>query len=129
MADTGWRCADCGTDNPSRSFTCSQCGRQRILKMNASIEKFVQESVSLDRVATILKLIATKPGSHNQPQAGDPRGDTTFWFEGGRCKVETGVNRYTFNDGAKADEEFGARLRVTIHFPNGQMVTVQQSKA
>ncbi len=78
-------------------------------------------------VGEILLWIATVPNKRETPIVGDLKGSFDFWFDGGAAKIQTGYVEYQFYTGAIAT--VGApipALSVTINFPNGSRVRVQQ---
>jgi hypothetical protein len=48
------------------------------------------------------------------------------WFDDGTLRCDTGSNTYEYTDGTKAWQAVLTSLQVTIHFPNGEVVTVEQ---
>ena len=78
-------------------------------------------------VAKVLHLIATAPNRREKPLVGDVSGAFDFWFDGGAARIQTGYFEYKFADGTRATlaAPFLA-LSVTIDFPNGCRVSVQQ---
>jgi hypothetical protein len=78
-------------------------------------------------VAKILQCIATHPNKRDTPTAGDIAGPFDFWFDGGAATIQTGVIEYKFADGARATLAAPIpALSVTIEFPNGSRVRIQQ---
>ena len=54
-------------------------------------------------------------------------GEFDFWFDGGTARIQTGYVEYQFADGARATVAAPVlALSVTIDFPNGCRVRVQQ---
>lgn len=89
-------------------------------------ERF-ERRVREEAVAEVLECIATAPNRRERPVAGDIQGPFGFWFDGGAAKIETGYIEYLLADGTKA--VVGAcvpALSVTIEFPSGCRVSVQQ---
>ena len=78
-------------------------------------------------VAKILQCIATAPNRREKPTAGDVTGAFDFWFDGGAANIRTGSIEYKFADGTRATLAAPIpALSVTIEFPNGCRVRVQQ---
>ena len=78
-------------------------------------------------VAKILQDIATAPNRREEPTADDMPGPFDFWFDGGAANVQTGSIEYKFADGTRATLAASVpALSVTIEFPNGCRVRVQQ---
>jgi hypothetical protein len=80
------------------------------------------------RVADILRLIADTPGRRETAAAGDVAGEFDYWFDGGACRLETGVTRYVFTDGSRASVVVLPYLGVGITFPDGEEVSVVQRR-
>jgi hypothetical protein len=89
-------------------------------------EKF-KRRVEEAAVATILQAIAAPPQRRDKRTSGDAPGAFDFWFDGGAGKTETGSINYEFTDGTRATVAAPCpSLSVTIVFPNGCVVAVQQ---
>ncbi len=54
------------------------------------------------QVGRILTLMGTLPNSRNRPSPPDLQGDFDLWFDGGAAKIDTGVTKWEFADGARA---------------------------
>lgn len=78
-------------------------------------------------VARILRHISDPPNVRNTPNASDTKGQFDFWFDGGAARMITGHTEYEFADGTKASVSVTPMLLVTIDFPNGSSVGVQQT--
>jgi hypothetical protein len=89
--------------------------------------KRFERRVDGELVSEILRCIATLPNKRIRPVAGDLQGAFDFWFDGGAAKIQTGYVEYGFTSGAHATvgDPIPA-LSVTIDFPNGSRVRVQQ---
>ncbi len=97
--------------------------------MTQEIEELFKRRVDEKVVAGILELIHAVPNKRERPLPGDREGRFSFWFDGGACREITGYNEYVFRDGVVA--QVGScipALSVTIHFPDGRRVQVQQEK-
>jgi hypothetical protein len=90
------------------------------------LERF-QRRVPEETVARVLQLIAETPRRRHEPVAGDLPGPFDYWFDGGAAKTHTGYVEYGFTDGTTAlvGNPVPA-LSVSIEFPNGSRVRVQQ---
>jgi hypothetical protein len=79
------------------------------------------------RVATVLQCIAAPPNKRGEPTDSDLAGVFDFWFDGGAAAIHTGYIEFTFADGTRATLAAPCpALSVTIEFPNGCRVKVQQ---
>lgn len=96
--------------------------------MTEDTEKPFRRRVGENVVAAILALIHTVPNRRERPLAGDLPGRYDFWFDGGACRVMTGWNEYTLADGVVAQVGINPTLSVTIRFPDGRRVHIQQEK-
>ncbi len=96
--------------------------------MTQDIEELFKRRVDEKVVAGILELIHAVPNKRDRPLPGDPEGRFDFWFDGGACTAMTGYNEYVFRDGVVAQVGSIPALSVTIHFPDGRRVQVQQQK-
>ncbi len=93
------------------------------MNLDERFERRIDEAA----VAAILLSIATAPNRRERPTATDEPGAYDFWFEGGAATIQTGSIEYTFADGTRATVAAPvAALSITIEFPNGSMVRVQQ---
>jgi hypothetical protein len=79
-------------------------------------------------VAKILHYISDPPNVRKTPNANDENGQFDFWFDGGAARIITGHTEYAFDDGTKASVLVTPILSVTIDFPNGSSVAVQQTE-
>jgi hypothetical protein len=89
--------------------------------------KRFQRRVREEAVADVLQRIATATNRREKPLPGDLQESFDFWFDGGAARIVTGYIEYQFADGTRAT--VGApvpALSVSIQFPNGCCVTVQQ---
>jgi hypothetical protein len=78
-------------------------------------------------VAKILQSIAIAPNRREAPAPSDESGAFDFWFDGGAATIETGSIEYKFTDGTRATLAAPVpALSLTIEFPNGCLVIVQQ---
>jgi hypothetical protein len=67
--------------------------------------------------------VAGREGSNRRPV----RSAFDFWFDGGAATIQTGSIEYRFTDGTQATLAAPVpALSITIEFPNGCVVTVQQ---
>lgn len=90
-------------------------------------ERFARR-VPEEIVAKIMMMIATEPNRREAPVEGDVEGQFDYWFDGGAARVDTGSVAYRFSDGTTADLAAPiAALSVSIEFPNGCRVSVQQT--
>jgi hypothetical protein len=78
------------------------------------------------RVAQVLRAIFTLP-RRKIASVGDMAGDYDFWFDGGAGRIITGVTRYEFTDGVVALEGVIPRINMSIEFPDGQRVDIEQA--
>ena len=93
------------------------------MDLREQFERRVDEAA----VATILQSIATAPNRRERPTPADEPGAFDFWFDGGAATIHTGSIEYKFTDGTRATLAAPIpALSVTIEFPNGCLVTVQQ---
>jgi hypothetical protein len=89
-------------------------------------ERF-ERRVSERAVARVLELIAVLQNRRGSPDAGDLPGEFDFWFDGGAARIQTGWVEYQLLDGTRATvSDPVPALSVSIEFPNGCRVTVQQ---
>jgi hypothetical protein len=86
----------------------------------------VGQRVNEQAVANILNCIAILPNYREERQTDDLNGDYTYWFDHGACKIMRGGKRFVFKDGTKADLAELPLLSLTINFPDGRVVVVQQ---
>jgi len=85
------------------------------------------QRVSEGAVARVLDVLSTTPNRRDTPRTGDKQGNFDFWFDGGACRVQTGRLEFEFLDGTAV--HVGAPIPVlslTIRFPDGRQVRVQQ---
>ena len=93
------------------------------MDLGEQFERRVDEAA----VARILQSIATAPNRREKPTSVDEPGAFDFWFDGGAATIRTGSIGYKFTDGTRATLAAPIpALSVTIEFPNGCLVTVQQ---
>jgi hypothetical protein len=93
------------------------------MDLRERFERRIQEGA----VARILQCIATAPNRREEPTAGDVAGTFDFWFDGGAASIRTGFIEYKFADGTRSTLAAPIpALSVTIEFPNGCRVRVQQ---
>jgi hypothetical protein len=78
-------------------------------------------------VARILLNISNPPNVREIPTANDTMEQFDFWFDGGAARIITGHTEYEFADGTKASVLVTPLLSITIDFPNGSSVRVQQA--
>ena len=94
------------------------------MNLRAQFERRVDEGA----VARILENIATAPNKRESPTPADEAGAFDFWFDGGAATIQTGSIEYKFSDGTRAALAAPVpALSVTIEFPNGCVVIVQQT--
>jgi hypothetical protein len=73
-------------------------------------------------VARILNLINDPPNCREDPE----QPGYLIYFDGGLMKVGTGTMEYEFSDGTRAHIPVMPYLSITISFPDGIVVTIQQ---
>ena len=86
----------------------------------------IDQRISESRVATILQLIDRLPGKRDAPRPGDLRGNYDFWFDGGAGAMHTGLTEFTLDDGTRVRVGVVPRLSVTIEFPDGRRVGIEE---
>jgi hypothetical protein len=91
-----------------------------------NVEELFRNRVGELQVAQVLQLIATLPNKRERPVSGDPPGKVDFWFDGGAGRVITGWNEYDLADGTRVTVGTTPVLSVTIQFPSGSCVRIQQ---
>ncbi len=94
---------------------------------NMDLGEQFERRVDEGAVAKILQSIAMAPHRRETPTPADESGAFDFWFDGGAATIQTGSIEYKFTDGTRAT--VAARipaLSLTIEFPHGCLVTVQQ---
>jgi len=94
--------------------------------VTVDIEELFRGRVSEEQVAKVLQLIATMPNKRRQPIADDLPGTFDCWFDGGAGRIITGWNEYELADGTRVTVGSIPALSVTIEFPNGSRVRIQQ---
>ena len=93
------------------------------MNLREQFERRVDEGA----VARILDSIATAPNKRERPGPDDEAGAFDFWFDGGAATIQTGSIAYKFADGTRATLAAPVPvLSITIEFPNGCVVLVQQ---
>lgn len=95
--------------------------------MAEDIAELFKKRISEGDVANVLAMVLALPNKREKPFAGDLEGPYDFWFDGGACRIITGWNEFVFRDGTVA--EVGSCvpvLSVSIRFPDGRRVSVQQ---
>ncbi|MBS1794310.1 MAG: hypothetical protein JSS81_10675 [Acidobacteria bacterium] len=75
-------------------------------------------------VARILSLIAAPPNARPDPAEPNYR----QIFDGGTITFQTGVTLYEFADGTRALAGVLPHLNVTIVFPDGRTISIEQKK-
>jgi|SRR6476660_436820 hypothetical protein len=94
---------------------------------NMNLREQFERRVNEGAVARILESIATAPNRRERPTPADEAGAFDFWFDGGAAAIQTGSIEYKFTDGTRATLAAPVpALSITIEFPNGCVVTVQQ---
>lgn len=94
------------------------------------ISEWFQSRVSERAVARVLELLATEPHRRDVPHAGDRQGDFDYWFDGGACRVLTGSVEFELDDGTLVRSSAPMpHLALTIRFPDGRRVRVQQERS
>ncbi len=89
--------------------------------------RLFENRISEEAVARILYLIASLPNRRETRLPEDTAGDFDYWFDGGACKVETGVKHFVFQDGTRAELTTPVpRLSLSVQFPGGHTVSVLQ---
>ena len=95
-----------------------------------NVRELFERRVDERAVAKVLHCIATAPNRREKPIAGDVSGAFDFWFDGGAARIRTGFVEYQFADGTRATLAAPIpALSVTIEFPNGCRVRVQQESS
>ena len=80
-------------------------------------------------VARILSIIAAPPNLRQQPKPDDMQGEHyEEWFDGGAISHVTGCTYYDFKDGTRAMVGVVGWLSVSIDFPDGTEVDVEQQR-
>jgi len=90
------------------------------------VEELFRQRISEAQVAQVLQLIGALPNKRDRPTAGDLPGRFDFWFDGGAGQIVTGYNQYDFADGTRAIVVTSPVLEITLQFPNGSRVGIQQ---
>lgn len=111
-------------------------GLEDAVPLPASASKLQETQIGLwsqraneAEVARILGTIAAPPNLRSHPIPGDLSGRFDKWFDGGAVRIDTGVCTYQFADGTKV--WVGAPLpwlSVTISFPDGRQVRIEQQR-
>ncbi len=98
--------------------------------MGGDIPELWKQRVSEEAVANVLALISAPPNRREKPLAGDLERRFDFWFDGGACAIITGWNEYVFREGTVAQVgSCNPTLSVSVRFPDGRRVTVEQKSA
>ncbi len=79
-----------------------------------------------EKIADVLKLIATKPNLRDRPLENDLQGYFTHWFDGGAVNELTGATHYYFADGTSASTSVSNHLSVSITFNDGTKISVTE---
>jgi hypothetical protein len=82
--------------------------------------------VDLGDVLKLLNFVSDPPNKREQPRAGDLSGDYDYWFDGGACRIVTGVTTYDFSDGSSVHWPCTPRLSLTVRLSGGHQVQVNQ---
>jgi hypothetical protein len=82
--------------------------------------------VSPAEVARLLQLMAARPNRRRRRRPGDLAGAFDEWFDGGAVRAEPGSTLYQFGDGTRATVSDTATLLVTISFPDGITIVLEQ---
>jgi hypothetical protein len=90
-------------------------------------ERFSQR-VEEKEVADVLNMIHAARNMRFRPLPGDLKGDYDGWFDGGAIKTETGCTEYHFKNGVTARVPVILTLCVSIRFPDGRRVTIEQEE-
>jgi hypothetical protein len=90
------------------------------------VEELFRNRVSEEQVAQVLQLIAKLPNKRERPITGDLPGKFDFWFDGGAGRIITAWNEYALANGTRITVGATPVLSVTIEFPNGARVAIQQ---
>lgn len=88
----------------------------------------LERRVDEQSVAEVLRCIATPPNKRDEPIAGDLSGTFDYWFDGGAARIVTGWTEYQFTSGIRAIVDGLEGLSITVTFPNGSRVRVQQDR-
>jgi hypothetical protein len=75
-------------------------------------------------LARIHRLRAEAPNRRAAPGPGDLEGDYDFWFDGGACRLVTGVTLHEFADGSRTHQLVIPALELAVEFPDGRSVRV-----
>jgi hypothetical protein len=124
LSETGWLCPECGEFNPPGLY-CQKCGAP-LEDPHSSRTYSLPRRVTIPEVVQVLELIEKLPNRRAYPLPGDLQGDFDAWFDGGALRCITGTNHYELLDGTKASRGVMPCLQVTIRFPNGEVVTIEQ---
>jgi hypothetical protein len=79
-------------------------------------------------VARVLNIITPVRNQRKAPRAGDLPGEFDFWFDGGACRLQTGVTTYALLDGTTVCYFVTPVLSVRIQYPDGRSVSVVESE-
>jgi hypothetical protein len=95
--------------------------------MCSSERDLFERRVAEKTVAGILELIASRPNLRDKPYPDDSRDRRyDFWFDGGACELQTGVNVYDLKDGTVVEVGACPALNVSIILRDGRRVQIQQ---
>jgi hypothetical protein len=83
--------------------------------------------IDLNQVRHVLDVIADPSQLRAERGEDDLEGDFTRWFDGGAVKSLVGWTEYHFEDGTLAVVTGRLKLRLSIRFPNGRFVTLDQT--
>lgn len=98
--------------------------------MTADLPEVLRKRVSEQAVARVLEVLSTLPNRRETPRAGDRAGSFDYWFDGGACRVQTGVMEFELDDGTVV--RVGGpmlALSLSIRFPDGRRVRIQQESS
>jgi hypothetical protein len=82
--------------------------------------------MEIHTLGDVLHCIAFPPNKRNRPTPSDVRGQFDFWFDGGACRVVTGWTEYQFSSGVRAIVRVIGMFSVTVTFPNGSCVHIDE---
>ena len=94
--------------------------------MDEHTEGRYKQRVDELEVSEVLNMLAGARNTRQQPGPGDLPGEFDAWFDGGAIKWETGCTQYFFANGVTARVPVIPTLCVSIRFPDGRRVAIEQ---
>ena len=118
------------SDGSSASSECEWASTEATIRFAEDRTVRVRCTTELRVVAEMLFTIASPPNRRDDDEEGDLDGEWDFWFDGGAGRMETGITRYRFADGAEvlSGGEVPWRLDVSMRFPDGREACVRQTE-